>query len=105
MPALLSVAAAPRPRRACGECSGTRRLFAICAGARFGPAFLFDVATGERKRMFETKGLVAVAFSGDGTLVAGACIDEHNSDNVKRDVKIWSAQTGKVVHTIPQAGG
>ena len=77
----------------------------LCAGARFGPAYLFDVATGERKRMFETKGLTAVAFAGDGTLVAGACVNENNSDHIKRDVKIWNTETGKVVHTIPEARG
>jgi WD40 repeat protein len=77
----------------------------LCTGARFGPAFLFDVQTGERKRMLETKGLLAVAFSADGILVAGACADENNSDNIKRDVKIWNTETGKVMHTIPEAGG
>src|SRR5262245_32683520 len=57
----------------------------LAAGAPFGPGFLFDVKTGERKHKLDTKGFVGVAFSGDGTLVAGACVDEHNSDNVKRD--------------------
>src|SRR5262249_9384943 len=77
----------------------------LAAGAPFGPGFLFDVKTGERKGRLETRGFVAVAFSGDGTLVAGACVDDRNSDNVKRDVKIWNTETGKVMHTIPEARG
>src|SRR5262245_21769613 len=77
----------------------------VCAGARFRPAFVFDATTGERKHKFDTKGLTAVAFSGDGALIATACADEHNTDNIKVDVKIWNAQTGKLVHTLPEARG
>jgi len=77
----------------------------LCAGAPLRSGLPVRRRHRERKRTFETKGLVAVTFAGDGALVAGACVNEHNSDHIKRDVKIWNTQTGNVVHTIPEARG
>jgi WD40 repeat protein len=77
----------------------------VCAGDCFGPATLLDTKTGDVKRTLEAKGVTSVAFSPDGKLVAGACRDTRGRGKGGNEVRLWDAETGKLLRTLPGASG
>jgi WD40 repeat protein len=73
----------------------------LCAGSLGGPAVLLDAGTGQTRRTLAAKGVEAAAFSPDGGRVAAACRDATGGE-VRAEVRLWDARTGKLLRTIPQ---
>src|SRR5262245_13838311 len=78
---------------------------ALCAGSPGGPAVLLDAGTGEVRRTLAAKGAESVAFSPDGKRVAAGCRDATNSDNIRTEVRVWDAATGKLLRAFPRGRG
>jgi WD40 repeat protein len=77
----------------------------ICAGDAFEVARLLDAKTGESKRALDASGVTSVALSADGKLVAGACKVTGGGEKVRREVRLWDAESGKLLHALPDASG
>jgi WD40 repeat protein len=78
---------------------------ALGAGSLGGPAVLLDAATGEVRRTLAAKGVESVAFAPDGKRVAAGCRDATDSDNVRAEVRLWEAATGKLLRAFPRGRG
>jgi DNA-binding beta-propeller fold protein YncE len=77
----------------------------LCAGSLGGPATLLNAATGELGRTLAAKGIESVAFSPDGKLVAAGCRDATDSDNIRAEVRLWEAGTGKLLRSFSRGHG
>jgi WD40 repeat protein len=72
----------------------------LCASCSDGELKILDAANGKLKRALPAKAVTAVAYSADGKKIAAVCWQGVPADDRKAEVRVWNAESGKLLQTL-----